>query len=267
MHGRLSTFSFLFLLLLYYGSCKSNCEDYSKNTGLIGAGTFSLNEMNYTKADMVDWAENFILKDSSKTYAEVKADIVKLKSKIKTEAISTDSLGRLFTDVLVYQIIPYWYGTTWSFEGHTAIPNQGEIACGYFVSTTLLHAGLNINRYKLAQQLPVHEAASLCLQDSALIISHAESAEIISEIYDKTQEGVYFLGFDGSHVGFLIKKPEGIFLLHSNYIGGAGVTVEKIEESEAFSHYHKFYICPLSTNGNFLKCWQLNTPIVVVETP
>src|SRR5688572_11801089 len=39
----------------------------------------------------------------------------------------------------------YWYGTRWGFYGTTPKPRQGKIACGYFVTTTLKHLGLNIN--------------------------------------------------------------------------------------------------------------------------
>lgn len=213
-----------------------------------------------------DWREDFAMKDSSRSYSEAKAYVLKLKQSVFSKDLSADSLGNLFTDLLVFHIIPYWYGTPWTFEGHTAIPNQGEIACGYFVSTTLLHAGLNVNRYKLAQQLPVHEAASLVQQDSLLVISESTTEKIVQRIDAATEEGVYFLGFDQSHVGFLFKRKSQLFLIHSNYVGGS-VIIEKIEESAAFSAYRRFYICPLSTNQSFLRKWQKNEVITVVETP
>ncbi|WMJ72126.1 hypothetical protein RCC89_02925 [Cytophagaceae bacterium ABcell3] len=62
---------------------------------------------------------------------------VSLKEKYDSGRISEDSVGRVFSDYLVNKLIPYWYGTKWDFEGHTDVPGKGEIACGYFVSTTL----------------------------------------------------------------------------------------------------------------------------------
>ncbi len=213
-----------------------------------------------------NWRSEFLNKDSTKSYADIKTEIVQIKSDVFSKDLSYDSLGALFTDLLVHGIIPYWYGTTWTFEGHTAVPNQGEIACGYFVSTTLLHVGVNINRYKLAQQLPIHEAASLALTDSVLVISQLTTAEIIQEMQRQTVEGIYFLGFDQSHVGFLLNRKNQLFVIHSNYVGGS-VTIERIEESLAFASYRKFYVCPLSTNKNFLKKWKKNEAIQVIETP
>jgi len=62
-----------------------------------------------------------------------------------------DSVSHYFLNTLLNNIVPHWYGTTWAYEGHTNVPVQGEIACGYFVSTTLRHFGFKLNRYKMAQ--------------------------------------------------------------------------------------------------------------------
>lgn len=212
-----------------------------------------------------DWRSEFVKKDSTKTYSQIKSEIVQIKSAIFSKDLSYDSLGVLFTKLLVYGIIPYWYGTAWTFEGHTATPNRGEIACGYFVSTTLLHVGININRYKLAQQLPIHEATSLALTDSVLVISEVATEEIIREMQRQTIEGIYFLGFDQIHVGFLLNSKNQLYVIHSNYIGGS-VTIERIEESLAFASYRKFYVSPLSTNRSFLKRWKKGEAIEVIET-
>lgn len=232
------------------------------------AGSYGDQSEEYSKfSDTADWRRNFVIADSAKTYSQVKTEALREKGQIASKNLSIDSVGLLFTDIMVRQIIPYWYGTPWTFEGHTAVPNQGEIACGYFVSTTLLHAGLNVNRYKLAQQLPVHEAESLVLEDSIVIISHSTTEQIITEMYEKTVEGLYFLGFDQSHVGFLLREDAQLYVLHSNYLGPDGVAIEKIEQSAAFASYLQFYVCPLSTNESFLKYWLNNTAISVVETP
>ena len=68
----------------------------------------------------------------------------------KTEFL--DSVSEIFTKKLLSDIIPYWYGTEWDFNGYTSQPQKGKIACGYFVSTTLRDMGLNLNRYELAKK-------------------------------------------------------------------------------------------------------------------
>src|SRR5687768_13237846 len=101
-------------------------------------------------------SSNFNFHDT--IYSFSKQYVSTVKTRIQTGRITEDSLSRLFTSLLTEKLIPHWLTTPWSFEGHTSIPRQGKIACGYFVSTTLLHMGFNVNRYKFAQQLPVNEA-------------------------------------------------------------------------------------------------------------
>lgn len=257
----------LFFCYFLSFSCGAKIGNFNSYLSNAASAYCYQSEVYSVYSDTADWRANFVIADSGKTYSEVKTEVLKLKGQIASKKLSVDSVGLVFTDIMVHQIIPYWYGTPWTFEGHTAIPNQGEIACGYFVSTTLLHAGLNVNRYKLAQQLPVHEAESLVLDDSIVIISHSTTEQIITEMYGKTIEGLYFLGFDQSHVGFLLRQDEQLYVLHANYLSEDGVEIEKIEESAAFGSYLRFYVCPLSTNESFLKSWLNSTAISVVETP
>lgn len=214
--------------------------------------------------DTVDRIKPFLMIDSTLTYTEIKANIKKEKSKINLKTIDEDSLSLLFTNFLVYEIIPYWYGTKWSFEGHTSIPQKGEIACGYFVSTTLKDMGLNVNRYKLAQQLPINEAKTINLGKELLEINEGSSEENIALLKTNLKEGIYFLGFDQSHVGYILKKDENLYVIHSNYIGAEGVVIEKIEESEAFLSYYHFYIADISHNKELMRKWVLNEEIQVV---
>ena len=55
---------------------------------------------------------------------------------------------------------PAWNGTPWSFSGTAAAPGRAPIACGYFVSTALEHAGLAVERRRLAQQAAEHIVAA-----------------------------------------------------------------------------------------------------------
>ncbi len=203
--------------------------------------------------------------DSTKSYSQIKSKILIDKSKIDRKLVGDDSLGRVFSDWLVYRIIPYWYGTPWDFDGYTATPKQGVIACGYFVSTTLSHAGLNVNRYKMAQQLPVHEAQTLALSTEVLVVEGTETDEIIARMDSLISSGLYFLGFDGSHVGYLLKEQDNLYVIHANYIGSGGVAVERIQDSLAFAGYRKFYLVPISGNKELMRKWRLGEEVSVVE--
>ena len=203
--------------------------------------------------------------DSLKTYGSVKALIGEVRGDLNTKELSIDSLSTLFKVSLVNRILPYWEGTEWSFEGHTSIPKTGKIACGYFVSTTLNHLGLNLNRYRLAQQSPINEAKSLALDLKVIEIAENSKEENIAEIRKTLKDGIHFIGFDRSHVGYILKENKQLYLIHSNYISSQGVIIEPIEESEVFASYNRFYLTELSTNKTLLKRWVNGEKIEVIN--
>lgn len=200
--------------------------------------------------------------DTSYTFS--KNFVANVKSQIRLDRITEDSLSRLFANLLTEKIIPHWLGTPWSFEGHTSVPRSGEIACGYFVSTTLKDMGFNLDRYKFAQQLPIHEAKTLAQGKPLLEINSNSKDERITILKDKLKEGIYFLGFDQNHVGYIQKKNSDLFVIHSNYIGGEGVVIERIEDSQVFSYYSRIYIADISRNRALLTKWVRNEVVQVV---
>jgi hypothetical protein len=62
-----------------------------------------------------------------------------------------DLLEKRFVSIIVDSVFPYWHGTQRDFNGTTQTPRKGSIACGYFVSTVLRDAGIQLNRIKLGQ--------------------------------------------------------------------------------------------------------------------
>ncbi|MBK8657105.1 MAG: hypothetical protein IPN20_25105 [Haliscomenobacter sp.] len=199
------------------------------------------------------------------TYEMTKRKIEIQRSNLRSNKLKIDSISKLFKESLLNKIIPFWEGTEWSFEGHTSEPKSGKIACGYFVSTTLQDIGLNLNRYKFAQQSPINEAKSLALNTEVKEISGELTSENISEIRKYLKEGIHFIGFDESHVGYILKEHNDLYLIHSNYINAAGVGIEQIEKSEVFSSYRKFYIVELSTNERLLYCWKNQKQIEIIK--
>lgn len=193
--------------------------------------------------------------DFDASYATSKKTVTTTKSRIRLDRISEDSLSHIFTNLLTEQIIPYWIGTPWSFEGHTSEPGSGEIACGYFVSTTLKDVGFNLDRYKFAQQLPIREAKTLAIGKPLLEINNNSTTERITILKDKLKEGIYFIGFDQSHVGYIQKKGNELFVIHSNYISSEGVVIERIKDSRVFSYYTRIYITDISRNADLMKKW------------
>ncbi|MCD4793975.1 MAG: hypothetical protein K8R54_12125 [Bacteroidales bacterium] len=209
-------------------------------------------------------------------YISLKKTISAIRIDLKNKYLATkdsfdkqqiiDSARYIFTDYLLNNIIPFWYGTEWDFNGYTNTPNKGVIACGYFVSTTLKHMGLNIDRYKLAQQAP-HNEAKTFEPDSNLLYFNTDT---IYEIYDifnfykslesKLKPGLYFVGLY-NHVGFLFSRDNKLYFIHSNYIDGY-VMIERIFESNAFKSSF-YYIADITHNDDLIRKWILNSTVKV----
>lgn len=199
--------------------------------------------------------------ETSLNYSQSKILVNKKRLHLNKENFETNS--KLFSHLLLNKIFPYWYGTKWSFEGYTEIPKKGTIACGYFVSTTLRDLGVKVNRYKLAQLSPSQAANVLSLGNPVIEIKGDNAIENYKTINSKIEDGVYFIGYDAMHVGFLLKENQQLFLIHSNYFGLSQVEKESIETSKVFSICKKFYIVPLSNNKELIHNWITNKVIKI----
>lgn len=193
-------------------------------------------------------------------YLSVKSKSATLKGQLKT---LPDSIQKeKFEAYILNEIIPFWYKTPWDFNGYTDVPGKGVIACGYFVSTVLKHAGLNINRYTMAQQNPKNEARTIAGNDSMYIYT-CNASELQQIFNEQHPEGLYFAGLD-FHVGFLLFRKKELYFIHSNYIGSEGVIFEKAVFSEAFNASQKYFISAVSTNPDFIQKWMNFIKIEVI---
>lgn len=186
-------------------------------------------------------------KDINKKYNFIKNSIEQNRVLLKSKNLNYSKISKIFKESLVNRIIPFWEGTKWDFNGYTPIPKKGEIACGYFISTTLQDIGIKVNRYKLAQQNPLNEAKTLAIDFIIIEISEKNTAENIDKIYKILPNGIHFIGFDQSHVGFILNEEGKIYLIHSNYIESEGVIVE------------------ISTNKKLLKKWVYDEKIDIIK--
>jgi hypothetical protein len=218
---------------------------------------------------MVDSAACELKVSPGKNYKGDKTKINSLRGSLFTKYSSVsdtiskkvilDSARTVFTEKLLNTIIPYWYGTEWDFNGITAIPNEGKIACGYFVSTTLKDMGLNVNRYTLAQQSPQNEAKSISVDHKKLTYFTGEN--IFDEL-PKLRSGLYFVGLN-NHVGYIYVHKEIAYFIHSNYIDNK-VVIERATDSRAF-YSSKYYLSPISWNDELILKWLNKEEIVVVK--
>lgn len=254
--------SFFLCLFCFFASLSCEYFDGVPVTAAVPAGN--------VRTDSSDWAAYGIRTHApAESYDQTRAAIRKLKSDLRdahrTQKIDLDSVGRVFTDVIVNRLLPYWYGTPWSFEGHTEVPGTGRIACGYLVSTTLLHAGVRLNRYKLAQQAPSGEAATLALGDSVMLFRGTWTRVVLPKLMSTLPDGLYFIGLDGSHVGYLLRRRDRFFLLHSNYTYPALVRIEPAGERSVLSSFSTFYMVPVSGNRKLLEAWLYEREVAILK--
>ncbi|WP_353777450.1 hypothetical protein [Winogradskyella sp. 3972H.M.0a.05] len=191
----------------------------------------------------------------------IQSDKVYFKSQLQqNETKAIDSASAYLKDKLLNHLVPHWYGTTWDFNGHTNIPNDGEIACGYFVSTTLKHLGFNLNRYKMAQQAGLIEAQMLQPKSELKIYSNLSFKALKAKLNSTYEDGLYFVGLD-NHVGYVFIKNDELYFLHSSYCDNK-VLIELAEHSYCFQS-NIYVFAEITTNRALAKKWILDTRLSI----
>jgi hypothetical protein len=155
-------------------------------------------------------------------YDSLKAEIkqVQLATRQKYndgDAAMQDSLVKAtqvyLLDVIHQSVFTRWYNTPWEFYGMTQKPQQGTIACGYFVTTVLQDAGFNVPRIKWAQ-LP-SESMIKKLNPTLTRFSN-KSIDDFEAYFTNKPDGLYIVGLD-VHVGFVSKYKGKLQFIHSSY--------------------------------------------------
>ncbi|MBN1670010.1 MAG: hypothetical protein JXR37_03190 [Kiritimatiellae bacterium] len=116
-------------------------------------------------------------------------------------------------ELVVDTLIPHWYGTPWSFNGTTQTPRKGKIACGYFVTTVLRDAGLDIDRVRLARAPSEAMIRELIGSEHIRRYSNWPVADFRNAVL-KWGAGLYIVGLD-THTGFVFCDGHRVFFIHS----------------------------------------------------
>ena len=184
-----------------------------------------------------------------------------------TSAHHKDSIISVAHDYLLTTIADsmyhYWDGTDWDFHGTTNTPRVGEIACGYFISTLLKHAGFNLNRYTLAQQPSSLILKSVCLNCAGR--KWFKKVEEVEGYMSASPKGIYIVGLD-NHAGFIVKTENGTFFMHSTYLGSGGVMKEELEGSDVLRMSKVYVIGNVLGNPNVIRKWLAGERIVTLKS-
>lgn len=129
---------------------------------------------------------------------------------------------------LVDSLLPCWYGTPWDFNGTTEVPGQGQIACGYFVTTTLRDAGMKINRVKMAQCVEQNLLYDLCTDFKKF---SNKPLDYFVQSVERSGFGLYIVGLD-NHTGYLYHDGKEVWFIHSGVLPPRCALKEKAIQSE-----------------------------------
>ena len=164
-----------------------------------------------------------------------------------------DLLEKRFVSIIVDSIFPYWYGTSWDFNGTTQTPGKGFIACGYFVSTVLRDAGIPLNRVKLGQSASQVFIKTFANKKGTKIFSDKPLDSTLNFIKSKGI-GLFIIGLD-FHVGFIYNDGKNIWFIHSKWSNPKAVVKENAAES-GILYYSKYRIVgKISNNKMLLDSW------------
>jgi hypothetical protein len=172
-------------------------------------------------------------------YAAIRADLKSRRVALAREwkrhpARALAKARTLLVTTLRDRLLPAWNGTAWAMNGTSQTPHEGAIACGYFISTTLLHAGFQVERARLGQQASEHITRSLVTSEPIWRSSEQPIDDFVAKLR-KRGDGIYLVGLD-NHVGFVIVDGGATWFHHSG--PGDGVRREPAHTAAFLSTSH-----------------------------
>jgi hypothetical protein len=161
---------------------------------------------------------------------------------------------KLLLTTLADSMFVCWYGTGWDFNGTTTCPRQGNIACGYFVTTLLKQSGFLINRTHLAQVASSEMIKTFCPPDKIKTITNNQTKKLFDYIKTKP-DGIFIVGLD-NHTGFIVRQNGVIDFVHANYLSNVDhVMKEPLEKSEIILSNGFFMVGELLYSDATLTKW------------
>ena len=183
-----------------------------------------------------------------------RARTAEVKATIENEA-------RIVLEHMLPAMMRCWIGTKWDFNGTAAKPGEGKIACGYFVSTVLRDAGLEVNRFRLAQQASSNIILTF-IDEADTTRAYNQKYEIFIAGMAESPVGVYICGLD-THVGFVINRSDGFRFIHSSGSAPHEVVDESPEDAGVLQRSKDRMLGNLTANRGFIRTWLAGKPIAV----
>lgn len=176
-----------------------------------------------------------------------------LRHSLKSRNAGKRALKAAFVKQITQKVFPYWYGTKWDFNGTTEMPQEGSIACGYFVATTLRDMGVPINRVKMAQCASEEMIRSLASKEQVHYISNTSLKNFEKKLLTYGN-GLYIIGLD-NHTGFIFINGNEHYFIHSTGWFPFKVVKDIISESSVLAKSKYRVVGKISDDEGFLNKW------------
>jgi len=164
-----------------------------------------------------------------------------------------DEIGDFWVSIICNELYDKWKNTPWDYNGTADRPNQGAIACGYFVTTILRDMDLKINRSKLAMCASSVMMRSLVPHQKIRNLSYLSYSDFNNELKN-CGKGVYIIGLD-FHTGFIVNDGVENWFIHSYFVKRRGVVKEAVLNSRALRSSKTRWIISLTNDKEFLYKW------------
>lgn len=202
---------------------------------------------------------------NEKSYHEIRDSINKFRKNLASAYLTSTQKSQKeetlqearkhFINSITNCLYPLWEGTRWAFYGTSQIPKQGSIACGYFVTTLLEHAGVQLDRIGLAEIESETMIRKLVTKEHIKIYRNTKPEHFLQEV--KLQgDGLYIIGLD-FHTGFILCEKQQVYFIHSSFIGPVCVVKEPASASPILLSSRYRVTGKISDDPIFLEKWLL----------
>lgn len=128
-------------------------------------------------------------------------------------------------------MIEAWVGTSYGFFGVSDEPGNGAIACGFFVSTLLDHAGFDVRRIELGRQRSEHIVQTFVDEAEIERFDRVSPRRVVQRAVEDGP-GIYLVGLD-THTGFLVHDARSIRFCHATSRKPEAVVCEPARQSKS----------------------------------
>ena len=196
--------------------------------------------------------------DYKETITRLEAQRLRLATRFQTASSSQRTAliteaRTLITQSVYYDLFPAWYGTAWDFNGTSETPQQGKIACGYFVSTILRDTGWKVERVRLAQQASEKIILSLTTNPFVKRFRRVAIDGFVTAVKN-WGTGIYIVGLD-IHVGFIVNTGDDVYFVHSSYVEPYKVIKERAIESSVLANSNYRVLGNILADDRFISNW------------